>query len=214
MLLPPWSLLIRSSEWCMIVLDVPINVNRHFASLRLLTSLLLMPNSLFLSREFIVKCHGCRNVIEKSALVMTAKNFYYHVNCFVCANCSDTLVTGDQFSVSAGGNLYCHSDACIQELTASSDDGWSDGNSSVSCGTYKETGTVHTIFSLPSFFLSLICSIINVRIKIVSTSENFEGIIRYNYYCISLNKEGVSTQVRTAIPKISLLPLVLLFLQN
>ena len=95
---------------------------------------------LFIPREFSVKCHGCQAVIDKSSLVMTANNFFYHVHCFVCNNCNETLVPGDQYSVSSDGQLHCHSDSCIQEKSVLSDDAWSDGNSSASFGPYKETG--------------------------------------------------------------------------
>jgi len=68
---------------------------------------------------------------------MVANQLFYHVNCFKCNNCNETLVPGDQYSVSPEGQLFCRSDSCVQER--SSDDGWSDANSNTSISTYKES---------------------------------------------------------------------------
>ena len=87
-----------------------------------------------------MKCHGCQNTIDKSSLVMIANHLLYHINCFKCNHCNETLVPGDQYSVSPDGHLLCRSDACVQERSSLSDDGWSDANSTASISTYKESG--------------------------------------------------------------------------
>ncbi|XP_042881183.1 LIM/homeobox protein Lhx9-like isoform X1 [Penaeus japonicus] len=52
------------------------------------------------------RCARCSQVISSSELVMRAREFVYHVQCFTCAHCSIQLTKGDHFGMN-GPLIYC-----------------------------------------------------------------------------------------------------------
>ena len=52
------------------------------------------------------RCARCSQTISSSELVMRAREFVYHVQCFTCAHCHVQLTKGDQFGMS-GPVIYC-----------------------------------------------------------------------------------------------------------
>ncbi|XP_053631303.1 LIM/homeobox protein Lhx9 isoform X2 [Cherax quadricarinatus] len=52
------------------------------------------------------RCARCTQTIGSSELVMRAREFVYHVQCFTCAHCNVQLTKGDQFGMS-GPLIYC-----------------------------------------------------------------------------------------------------------
>ncbi|KAK3088041.1 hypothetical protein FSP39_013846 [Pinctada imbricata] len=61
-------------------------------------------------RRFAVKrCSRCGLGITANELVMRAKDYVYHLQCFTCASCNKTLTTGDQFGMKEN-LVYCRHD--------------------------------------------------------------------------------------------------------
>lgn len=52
------------------------------------------------------RCARCSHGISSTELVMRAREFVYHVQCFTCAHCGVQLTKGDQFGMS-GHLIYC-----------------------------------------------------------------------------------------------------------
>ena len=73
-------------------------------------SVIKVLTNLFTFRRFAVKrCSRCGMGITANELVMRAKDFVYHLQCFTCASCNKTLTTGDQFGMKEH-LIYCRHD--------------------------------------------------------------------------------------------------------
>ncbi|CAO4386330.1 unnamed protein product [Caenorhabditis nigoni] len=52
-------------------------------------------------------CRKCEQPLNREDMVMRAKEMIYHNSCFVCFLCTKKLNTGDFYTVSPEGHLYC-----------------------------------------------------------------------------------------------------------
>ena len=58
-------------------------------------------------------------------MVMRAREFVFHLQCFACVECNRVLVTGESFGMN-GDKVYCHKDFqtfLLHEQDRSDDDG-------------------------------------------------------------------------------------------
>uniref|UniRef100_A0A336LHF9 CSON011496 protein n=1 Tax=Culicoides sonorensis TaxID=179676 RepID=A0A336LHF9_CULSO len=58
-------------------------------------------------RLFCTRCTRCDNVIQRDDLVMKAKKFVYHLDCFSCFYCETTFNSGDTVAVQESGRICC-----------------------------------------------------------------------------------------------------------
>ncbi|XP_063698248.1 LIM/homeobox protein Lhx9-like, partial [Culicoides brevitarsis] len=58
-------------------------------------------------RLFYTRCTRCDNIIQKDDLVMKAKEFIYHLDCFSCYYCEVTFNSGDTVAVQETGRICC-----------------------------------------------------------------------------------------------------------
>ena len=71
------------------------------------TSVLTMGNAVaywgnlsYTFRKFAVKsCARCHLGISSNELVMKARDWVYHLNCFTCVSCNKVLTTGEHFGM-------------------------------------------------------------------------------------------------------------------
>ncbi|XP_065059565.1 insulin gene enhancer protein ISL-1-like [Rhopilema esculentum] len=140
-------------------------------------------------KEFAIQCRGCNNTIEKNSLVMKAQSHIFHVDCFACVGCSGRLSPGDQFSVSSDGLLFCQSECCIQDRVSISEDSWSDVNSNVSIGTFKDTASSVDLETSPMTSNS------DKEVKIEAFSKDSKGKTTNS----KKNSKDKPTRVRTVL---------------
>lgn len=71
------------------------------------------------SRRYGVhSCSKCGDTIYSGDMVMRAKGFLFHVQCFCCTVCDQRLMTGDQFAMCEDGLVYCRSHYQLYSGTA------------------------------------------------------------------------------------------------
>lgn len=59
-------------------------------------------------RIFGVKCNRCGDRLLPHDIVMRAKNYVYHVQCFTCCLCCQPLQKGDQYALRSGQIICKH----------------------------------------------------------------------------------------------------------
>jgi len=101
--------------------------------------------------RFTAKCAACSVPFQRSDLVMRARHFIFHVDCFRCSVCERRLAAGDEFALTAGDRLCCRADldsaaaadvtsAGSYDVTAAADGGKCEATSS----TTDEDATTST----------------------------------------------------------------------
>ncbi|EFO91271.1 CRE-TTX-3 protein [Caenorhabditis remanei] len=53
-------------------------------------------------------CRKCELPLKREDMIMKAKEMIFHHACFVCFICGTKLNTGDYYTMSPSGHLYCH----------------------------------------------------------------------------------------------------------
>lgn len=62
------------------------------------------------NRRYGTKCSACDMGIPPTQVVRRAQDNVYHLQCFLCAMCSRTLNTGDEFYLMEDRKLICKRD--------------------------------------------------------------------------------------------------------